>query len=122
MDIELIRTLLTIARVLWIVMALLLVAAAVALLVRARARYGLLIASCSCAAAFSLAWIVLVRAADSFALGTVMDVLGPWVVLAVPRVVEPGIWPWIVLACSLAGIAFGVLGVRRTRAQLGPRI
>lgn len=83
-DIELIRTLLTLAQVLWVVMALLLVAAAVALLVRARARYGLLVASCSCAAAFSLAWIV--------------------------------------LACSLAGVAFGVLGIRRTRAQLGPRI
>ncbi|MEG1434321.1 MAG: hypothetical protein RR842_00575 [Gordonibacter sp.] len=117
MDIEAVKTLVTLAQVLWYVLAALLVVAAVALLAHAKVRYVLVTVAFSCAAILSFTWIVAVRAADSFALGGMVDAVGPWIVLVVARVVEPTVWPWVALACSICGIVFGVRNARRLKRQ-----
>ncbi|WP_080797545.1 hypothetical protein [Arabiibacter massiliensis] len=120
MDIGLIGILLVLAQALWCLLVALLAAAAIALAAGARARYVLLVASCSCAATLSLAWIVLVRVVDSLAVGAMVDALGPWVVLVASHVIEPTAWPAATLACSVCGMALGIVALRRKRAQQGP--
>lgn len=120
MDIGLVGGLLAFVQIFWFLLTALLLAAAVALVLGARVRYALLVASCSCTAVLSLGWIVLVRVIDSLAVGGMVDALGPWVVLVASHVIEPTAWPVVALACSVCGIAFGILAIRRKRAQQGP--
>lgn len=115
MDIDAFRALVTFAQLLWLVLAALLLAAAVALLAKAKARYSLAFAAFACAGLLALVWIVAVRAADSFAMGAVMDVLGPWVLLVAAHIVEPTAWPWVALACSVCGAVLAARAWLRER-------
>ncbi len=57
------------------------------------------------------------RASDGFVLGALVDALGSWVLLVIPRVVEPTAWPWFALVASLEGLACAVAALRRSKRE-----
>ncbi|MEG0322727.1 MAG: hypothetical protein RR619_01940 [Raoultibacter sp.] len=118
MDIALIKALIQFVGFLWVAFIVLLVIAAVMLVLGSKHRYVVGIVAFSLSAAISLICLVGIGFADSAAMDIVIDKVGTWILFVIPHVIEPTVWPWIVLVASVACIVMLAVTARRAYAQL----
>lgn len=117
MELATVQTLIQLVGFLWIAFAVLLCIAAIMLVRGSKHRYGVGIVAFSLPAAISLVWIVGVGFLNAAALDIAVDKLGMWVSFIVPRLIEPTLWPWVVLVASAACIVALILLARREKRQ-----